>query len=681
MARRERNAAEKTKPKRKFSLRLKARLITAFILLALVPLILLTLVVISQTRSTITAMVEDTLSDQARRVAESLASSIQQLTYDLDNLAVNPSLEQMAVIRPTTAMRELGLENKTIEEMEAIMAEARNLEANTRTQEFLVSNVTDFQRFSQLIVVNTDGMVLGATERPDRFMHPDELWFKAALENGKYISDLQQLPDKDEVGLVMAAVIYRSSSLSSGTPRPAGAIRGLVPVSYFSKAIAPIVAEIEAGELQLLSSGQVVLGIQNTPQGTEVSVFSAGTAPRAIALATDAEQVGQTSIGAEAITASAQVDLSMVPAFGSSWEIRIAQPTEQALTLVQRLSTLGYAGIALTGLVVVIVAILLARGITQPLIQLTAHARDVAKGRLRQYKPKRLRRDETGDLTLAFNEMTTQLARMLHRIRSASEALAASSQEISAGMEEMAAGAQNQSEDVHAGTKQVEEMNEAMLNMEKRAEEAVSLSQNATTAAAQGEVQAAEAVQGMEVIKQSVDSLSKQTGEIGKILGLIRDIAEQTNLLSLNAAIEAARAGEQGRSFAVVAEEVRDLAIRSQKATEEIEQVLRRIQSETARSLESVAKGQLEVGDVREALKQITKAAKETEALVQQIAAECQAQTARSREAVALFQSIGDVTEQTAAGTEETAASAQNLADLAQKLQEIISAFQEQADE
>jgi methyl-accepting chemotaxis protein len=248
-------------------------------------------------------------------------------------------------------------------------------------------------------------------------------------------------------------------------------------------------------------------------------------------------------------------------------------------------------------------------------------------------------------------------------------------------MEEMAAGAQNQSEDVHAGTKQVEEMNEAMLNMEKRAEEAVSLSQNATTAAAQGEVQAAEAVQGMEVIKQSVDSLSKQTGEIGKILGLIRDIAEQTNLLSLNAAIEAARAGEQGRSFAVVAEEVRDLAIRSQKATEEIEQVLRRIQSETARSLESVAKGQLEVGDVREALKQITKAAKETEALVQQIATECQAQTARSREAVALFQSIGDVTEQTAAGTEETAASAQNLADLAQKLQEIISAFQEQADE
>lgn len=120
------------------------------------------------------------------------------------------------------------------------------------------------------------------------------------------------------------------------------------------------------------------------------------------------------------------------------------------------------------------------------LVQLTAHARDVAQGRLRQYKPKKLRRDETGELTTAFNEMTAQLARLLHRVRSASEALATSSQEISAGMEEMAAGAQTQSEDVQSGTRRIEEMNEAMAAMEQRAKEAVVLSQNATEAAAQG---------------------------------------------------------------------------------------------------------------------------------------------------------------------------------------------------
>lgn len=681
MTSRGRETEKKTKVRRTFNLRLRARLILAFALIALIPLTLLTVVVIEQTQSTVTSMVNATLTDQANRIAASIASSIQQLTYDLQNLAVNPSIEQLAVIRPTSILRDLGLEGKTVEEMEEMMAETRNLEGNSRTQAFLESTVAEYQRFSQLIVVNMDGMVLGATERPDRFIHLDEHWFQAAIEQEVYISDFQQLPDKDEAGLVMSTVIYRSSSLATGAARPAGAVRGLVPMSFFSDTMVPILADIAGGELQLLSSGQVVLDIKNTDQGPAVEVFLAGQRPPAISLA-DAESraAGLTSGGEEALTAAARVELGENSSFGHSWEIRIAQPTRYALSLVHRLSTLGYVGIVVTGLVVVIVAFILARDISLPLVQLTAHARDVAQGRLRQYKPKKLRRDETGELTTAFNEMTAQLARLLHRVRSASEALATSSQEISAGMEEMAAGAQTQSEDVQSGTRRIEEMNEAMAAMEQRAKEAVVLSQNATEAAAQGEIQAGEAVEGMNTIKQSVESLTKQTQEIGKILALIRDIAEQTNLLALNAAIEAARAGEQGRSFAVVAQEVGDLAIRSQKATEEIEQALKRIQKDTARSLESVEKGQQEVHEVRSALQNITQAAKETEALVQQIAGESLAQAARTREAVALFLSIGEITEQTAAGTEETAAAAQNLAELAQQLQEIIASFQEQPE-
>lgn len=681
MTSRGRETEKKTKVRRTFNLRLRARLILAFALIALIPLTLLTVVVIEQTQSTVTSMVNATLTDQANRIAASIASSIQQLTYDLQNLAVNPSIEQLAVIRPTSILRDLGLEGKTVEEMEEMMAETRNLEGNSRTQAFLESTVAEYQRFSQLIVVNMDGMVLGATERPDRFIHLDEHWFQAAIEQEVYISDFQQLPDKDEAGLVMSTVIYRSSSLATGAARPAGAVRGLVPMSFFSDTMVPILADIAGGELQLLSSGQVVLDIKNTDQGPAVEIFLAGQRPPAISLA-DAESraAGLTSGGEEALTAAARVELGENSSFGHSWEIRIAQPTRYALSLVHRLSTLGYVGIVVTGLVVVIVAFILARGISLPLVQLTAHARDVAQGRLRQYKPKKLRRDETGELTTAFNEMTAQLARLLHRVRSASEALATSSQEISAGMEEMAAGAQTQSEDVQSGTRRIEEMNEAMAAMEQRAKEAVVLSQNATEAAAQGEIQAGEAVEGMNTIKQSVESLTKQTQEIGKILALIRDIAEQTNLLALNAAIEAARAGEQGRSFAVVAQEVGDLAIRSQKATEEIEQALKRIQKDTARSLESVEKGQQEVHEVRSALQNITQAAKETEALVQQIAGESLAQAARTREAVALFLSIGEITEQTAAGTKETSAAAQNLAELAQQLQEIIASFQEQPE-
>ena len=98
------------------NLRLRARLIAAFLLIALVPLTLLTIVVISQTQSTVTSMVSATLSDQAQRVADSMAESLQQLIYDLQNLAVNPSIEQLAVIRSHEHHAGSGPGRKTADE-------------------------------------------------------------------------------------------------------------------------------------------------------------------------------------------------------------------------------------------------------------------------------------------------------------------------------------------------------------------------------------------------------------------------------------------------------------------------------------------------------------------------------------------------------------------------------------
>ena len=655
---------------RVLKLRLRGKLILAYMIMALVPLIALTGVVIVQTQGEIRTLVNTNLRDQTERIAEAIDGSLSQLTKDLNGLAVNPSIEQMVVVRPTNIVRELGLEDKTIAEMEIIMDETRNLETNIRTQEYLQTTVSDFRSFSELIVVNLDGMVIGATGRPDRFMHIDEPWFQHTLEYDTYIGDIQQLPGKDEPGIVIATVINRTA-----TGRPAGVIRGLVPLGFITEGLVSMIDRIDHGQLQLLIADKVVASIQADTQGTSLSVFLDGNNPAPILLGQGSD-FGQDSSGQESITAASGLNFRNPEEEGFDWEFRIAQPTSYALALTQRLTTIAIIGILLTALLVAIVALLLANSIAGPIKQLTEHAKGVAQGHLRQYRAKREKHDETGDLTQAFNGMTSQLARLLHRIRTASSELATSSQEISAGMEQMAAGTQNQIQDIQSGTDRIEEMNQAMLDIDKRAGDALQLSKNATGEAAKGQEQVKAAVEGMDHIKTSVDSLGQQTEEIAKILGFIRDIAEQTNLLALNASIEAARAGEQGRSFAVVAQEVGELAARSQKATEEIDQVLRRIQSETVRSIASVGDGQKQVFEVQNALQAIARATHDTEILIQEIARESIDQTERTKEAVALFESIGEVTEQTAAGSQETAASAQNLAELAQQLQDMITSFQ-----
>ena len=656
----------------KIRLSLRSKLVLAFLTITLIPLFAVTVTVVLRIQSSLTEMAQTNLTDHAERIASELTGSIGRLSLDLQALASNPSVEQMAVLRATNQIRDLGLEGKSIEEMEVIMEETRNLEVNSRTQSFLVDTIAD-SGFTELIVVNLDGMVLGATGRPDRFIHLDETWFQTALEHGSYISDIQKLPGRDEMGIVFAQAIYRASTLASGNARPAGLVRGLVPLSYFTDYIVKDLAKTERGQMQLFSSGQAAFCVRNTGSDTLVDWEQGSPNLNAITLAEELSgSTGLCITGTDAITAFIDLDLG----HGLDWQIRLAQPTHAALALTSRLTTIGYAGIAVVALAAVIVTLILASNIARPIRGLTEHAKSSAQGELRHYETKKKRYDETGALTQAFNEMTTRLTRLLDSVRTASGELASASQQISAGMEEMAAGTQNQIRDIQIGTERMQEVHQAMDEIDQRAGQALELSQNATSQAVQGQDLAHVAVDGMDNIKVSVDDLGQQTDEIGKILAFIQEIAEQTNLLALNAAIEAARAGEQGRSFAVVAQQVSELAARSQRATEEIDQVLRRIRSEAIRSVSSVEDGQKQVHAVQEALQKILQATRDTETLMQEIARESIEQTGRTNQAVALFQSIGQITEQTAAGAEETAASAQNLAELAQQLQGLVSDFQ-----
>ena len=163
--REERGFGTNARQQSRFRLQLRGKLILAYLLIALLPLVTLTGVVIMLTQNEVTDLIDTTLADQAERISETIGRSIVQLTKDLGGLSVNPSIEQMVVIRPTNIVREKGLEDKTIEEMEAIMDETRNLETNVRTQDFQAT-VADFGTFSELIVVNLDGMVVVQPQDP-----------------------------------------------------------------------------------------------------------------------------------------------------------------------------------------------------------------------------------------------------------------------------------------------------------------------------------------------------------------------------------------------------------------------------------------------------------------------------------------------------------------------------------
>ncbi|OOV98063.1 methyl-accepting chemotaxis protein [Pseudomonas sp. MF4836] len=339
-------------------------------------------------------------------------------------------------------------------------------------------------------------------------------------------------------------------------------------------------------------------------------------------------------------------------------------------------------------LVGVLAAVIITRQITRPLRETLAVVERIASGDLTQ-DVRVTRRDELGVLQQGIARMGVTLRELISGIRDGVTQIASAAEELSAVTEETSAGVNSQKIETDQVATAMHEMTATVQEVARNAEQASLAAAAADGEARQGDKVVAEAITQIErlasEVVRSTDAMSvlqQESDKIGSVMDVIKAVAEQTNLLALNAAIEAARAGEAGRGFAVVADEVRALAQRTQKSTEEIEALVAGLQNGTQQvanvmnNSRSLTDSSVEL--TRKAgvsLENITRTVSNIQSMNQQIAAAAEQQSAVAEEISRSIINVRDVSEQTAAASDETAASSVELARLGNQLQMMVSHF------
>lgn len=345
-------------------------------------------------------------------------------------------------------------------------------------------------------------------------------------------------------------------------------------------------------------------------------------------------------------------------------------------------------GAVLALLLGIFAAIIITRQITRPLQQTLEVVNRIASGDL-THTITITRRDELGVLQQGIQRMGATLRDLISGIRDGVTQIASAAEELSAVTEQTSAGVNNQKIETDQVATAMQEMSATVHEVARNAEQASVAAANADTQARDGDKVVGEAITQIEKLASEVlrssdamTLLEQESDKIGKVMDVIKAVAEQTNLLALNAAIEAARAGEAGRGFAVVADEVRGLAQRTQQSTEEIESLIAGLQNGT-RQVSQIMLGSRALTDnsvalTRKAgtsLESITQTVSSIQAMNQQIAAAAEQQSSVADEISRSIVSVRDVCEQTAEASEETAASSVELARLGGQLQMMVGHF------